>query len=140
MAAHLIFYPIIFQITLTILLFILLAVRKSNALKSGLVDESRRALFEDAWPDDVIAVNNCIRNQFEAPVLFYVLSMLLFALNAVSAVTLAIAWLFVVSRFAHAYVHTGSNYVPVRKRLFMVGVLLIAILTVMVSIATGTFV
>ena len=104
---HLIFYPIIAQIILTLWLFVQLATRKGKAVKLSQVDESRRALFDDAWPDEVIAVNNCIRNQFEAPVLFYVLSMLLYALNAVSPLALAVAWLFVLSRLAHAFVHTG---------------------------------
>lgn len=136
MNPNLIFYPIIFQILLTIWLYALLVIRKNKALKSGEVDEARRALFEDAWPDDVIAVNNCIKNQFQAPVLFYVLSMLLFALNSVSALTLAVAWLFVVSRVAHAIVHTGSNYVPARRRFFMLGIFFVSILTVLVCVAT----
>lgn len=134
MDPHLIFYPIVIQISLTICLFGLLAVRKGGALRSGQVDESRRALFDDAWPDNVVAVNNCIRNQFEAPVLFYVLSMLLYALNAVSAAVLVVAWLFVLSRVAHAVVHTGSNYVPARRRFFMIGVFLLCVMTVLLCL------
>ena len=42
-------------------------------------------------------------------------------INAAGTVAVVLAWLFVVSRYAHAYVHVGSNYVPVRMRLFMVG-------------------
>ena len=129
---NLIFFPIIAQIFLTLFLYILLTLRKIRALKSGSVDESRRGLFDDAWPIDVIAVNNCIRNQFEVPVLFYVLCMVLFMLNAVSVLSLSIAWLFVLSRFVHAYIHTGSNYVPVRRRVFMFSTVLILIMSVLV--------
>ena len=129
---NLIFFPVIVQIFLTLFLYILLTIRKIRALKSGSVDESRRGLFDDAWPIDVIAVNNCIRNQLEVPVLFYVLCMVLFMLNAVSVLSLSIAWLFVLSRFVHAYIHTGSNYVPVRRRVFMFSTVLILIMSVLV--------
>lgn len=130
---NLIFFPVIVQIFLTLFLYILLTIRKIRALKSGSVDESRRGLFDDAWPIDVIAVNNCIRNQFEVPVLFYVLCILLFMLNAVSGLSLSIACLFVLSRFVHAYIHTGSNYVPVRRRIFMFSTVLILVMSVLVS-------
>ena len=135
MNSNLIFFPVIGQIFLTLFLYILLTLRKIRALKSGNVNESRRALFDDAWPIDVIAVNNCIRNQFEVPVLFYVLCVLLFMLNAVSVLALSIAWLFVLSRVVHAYIHTGSNYVPVRRRVFMISTVLVLIMSVLVTSA-----
>jgi hypothetical protein len=81
----------------------------------------RRGLHEDAWPESVLQVNNHIRNQFELPVLFYVTSFILWALEAVGIVALVLAWLFVVSRIAHTWIHLGSNYIPNRRRLFTVG-------------------
>lgn len=126
-----IFLPVAVQILLTLWLYILLNQRKQQATSQGQVDESRRGLFDDAWPESVIKVNNCIRNQFEVPVLFYVLCIALSALNAVGWLVLACAWLFVASRIAHAIVHTGSNIVPVRRRLFMVGTVLVIVMTVL---------
>ncbi len=133
MSNSLILFPVIVQILLTLSLYILLSVRKSRAVKRGDVDESRRGLFDDAWPVDVMVVNNCIRNQFEVPVLFYVLASVLFALQAVDYVSLLVAWLFVASRVAHAWVHTGSNYVPLRRRIFMFGTLLVLVMSVLAS-------
>ena len=138
MKNHIIFFPVVFQITLTLALYILLSVRKSRAVKQGNVDESRRGLFDDAWPVDVIAVNNCIRNQFEIPVLFYVLSIILWALKAVDYLSFSIACLFVASRIAHAVVHTGTNHVPTRRRIFMFGTLLILVLSVLATRAIFT--
>lgn len=133
MSNSLILFPVIVQILLTLSLYILLSVRKSRAVKRGDVDESRRGVFDDAWPVDVIVVNNCIRNQFEVPVLFYVLAIVLFALQAVDFVSLTVAWLFVASRVAHACVHTGTNYVPLRRRIFMAGTLLVLVMSVLAS-------
>lgn len=130
---NLIFFPIIFQVILTLSLYVLLSTRKNRAAKEGKVDESRRGVFDDAWPVDVVVVSNCIRNQFELPVLFYVLSILLWALKAVDYVSLVIAGLFVASRIAHSIVHTGSNHVPTRRRIFMFGTLLILVMSILVS-------
>ncbi|GAC21402.1 hypothetical protein GARC_4460 [Paraglaciecola arctica BSs20135] len=66
-------------------------------------------------------MSNNIANQFEAPVLFYVLCLVLYSINAADMVAIGLAWLFALSRFAHAYVHIGSNYVPMRLRLFLLG-------------------
>jgi hypothetical protein len=54
-------------------------------------------------------------------VLFYIVCGVLWALEAVGILALVAAWLFVLSRVAHAWVHLTSNYVPHRRRLFTVG-------------------
>lgn len=132
---YLIFFPVALQILLTLALYFLLSARKRKAAREGRVDESRRGIFDDAWPVDVILVNNCIRNQFEVPVLFYVLAVLLWALNAVDLIALLLAGLFVLSRVVHALIHTGSNHVPTRRRLFMFGVVLVMLMLVLVFLA-----
>ncbi|MBM4197700.1 MAG: hypothetical protein FJ197_11540 [Gammaproteobacteria bacterium] len=119
MNRDLIFWPILVQIALTLILYVRLDFAKKKASAAGEVDENRRALYADAWPEYVVQINNCIRNQFEVPILFYVLVALLHAKDSVGAMALVLAWLFVALRLGHAYVHTGSNYVPVRRKLFM---------------------
>ena len=121
MNSNLIFLPAIAQILLTMSVFIGLAVAKSKATKSGEVNEGRRALYDDAWPESVIKFNNNIRNQFELPVLFYVLCIILWALNSTNAIVHVLAWLFVLSRIVHVAIHTGSNFVPLRRKVFMLG-------------------
>jgi hypothetical protein len=121
MPPNLILLPALAQILLTIFLYGVLAVAKVRAVKGGLVDPDRRALHDDAWPDSVVKINNNIRNQFEVPVLFYVLTIILWQLNRTDVIVQSLAWLFVASRFVHAYIHTGSNVVPARRRVFMFG-------------------
>ncbi|MBN49644.1 MAG: hypothetical protein CMN85_08885 [Spongiibacteraceae bacterium] len=128
-----IFVPVLIQLTLTIVLYFLLARRKRKAAEAGEVNEARRGIYDDAWPESVILVNNCIRNQFELPVLFYVVILSLWSLNAVNWLVLALAGLFAISRLVHAYIHTGSNVVPVRRRIFIFGVLLVAALCVLLG-------
>jgi hypothetical protein len=116
-----IFVPVIMQVTLTLWLYIYLAIAKSRALKLGEVNQDRRALHDDAWPDRVIQINNCIRNQFEVPVLFYVLIGIMWSIGGINIYVHIAAWVFVLSRIGHAFVHTGSNCVPIRRKLFMAG-------------------
>ena len=130
MENNLIFAPVIIQIALTLWLYILLAVAKSRAVKQGEVNEERRALHDDAWPDSVVKINNCIQNQFEAPVLFYALIGVLWSIEAVNVYVHIAAWAFVVTRMVHAIIHTGSNYVPLRRTIFMFGCLILMGMTV----------
>ncbi len=121
MNRDLIFIPVLVQVLLTLATYVLLIKTKIRAMKAGEVDMARRALHDDAWPESVMKINNNIRNQFEVPVLFYVLAFALWALEAVNALTLAAASLFALSRVVHAWIHIGSNYVPYRRRAFTVG-------------------
>lgn len=135
MSKVLILYPVLAHMALVFWLFGLLAVRKRKALAAKTVDLERRALYEDAWPDDVVAVNNSLRNQFQVPVLFYVLSIMLFVTASVNAWTLSLGVLFVASRYAHALVHTGPNIVLIRFRLFTLGFVLILAMAFSVLVA-----
>jgi hypothetical protein len=58
MSQQLIFIPVLIQITLTLGLYIFLGIAKSRALKLGDVNEDRRGLHDDAWPDSVLKINN----------------------------------------------------------------------------------
>lgn len=134
-----IFWPVLAQIFLTLAMFIMLGVRKVKAVKAGEVNRRQAALNNRVWPEDVVKISNNIANQFEAPVLFYVLCLVLYSINAAGMAAIALAWLFTLSRYAHAFVHIGSNYVPMRFRLFMVGCLLLIAMFILVAwkLATG---
>ena len=132
-----IFFPFLIQMLLTLGLYIYLAIEKSRALKEGVVDLDRRALHNDAWPEFVQKINNNIRNQFEIPVLFYALVLALYVLKSAGPFAQALAWLFALSRIVHAYIHTGSNYVPYRRPVFMFGC---TILIVMLFLAAHALV
>lgn len=129
----LIFLPVLAQMLLTLVLYVVLQRVKTRAARAGEVDEARRALHDDAWPDYVLRVNNNIRNQFELPVLFYLLCVVLWALQVAGTLAQVLAWGFVLSRIAHAWVHTGANVVPLRRRIFTVGVILLVVMWVLAA-------
>ena len=53
--------------------------------------------------------------------LFFVVCLSLQMTSAVNYVVLLLAWLFVVSRIAHAWIHVTSNKLRLRRPLFIVG-------------------
>ena len=130
-----IFVPVLIQIGMTMGLYIYLGVAKARALKRGQVDLERRALHADAWPDEVQQINNSIRNQFELPMLFIALVLVLYALDAAGMLAQILAWLFVLGRVLHAYVHTGSNYVPHRRALFSFGCVVVLLMLMLAALA-----
>lgn len=122
MTKELIFAPVLAHFFLVLGIYLLLFRRKLSALKRGLVDPRDTALNSKAWNDDeVLKVSNNLDNQFQAPVLFYALCFVLHGLGEVHVYSLVFAWLFFFSRCLHAYIHTGSNYLPYRTSAFSVG-------------------
>lgn len=128
-----IFWPVLAQVFLTLIMYIVLGVRKARAVKGGAVNRQQAALDNKVWPEEVVKVSNNIANQFEVPILFYVLCLVAYSVNAAGTLAVTLAWIFSISRYAHAYVHVSSNYVPMRLRLFLAGCLvLLAMLLLLV--------
>ena len=128
-----IFWPVLAQVFLTLVMFIVLGARKAKVVKAGMVNRQEAALDNRVWPEHVVKVSNNIANQFEVPVLFYVLCLVTFLADATSTAAISLAWVFVISRYAHAYVHTGTNHVPTRLKLFMLGCLVLLAMLVLVA-------
>ena len=128
MDQDLILWPLVAQVILVILLFIRLGQVKDRARAAGAVDFELTALDNDAWPDEVRQVANNIRNQFQVPVLFFVLVLALYARSSVNIYALVFAWIFVATRVMHSLIHVGSNFVPRRTRAFKLSLVVVAIL------------
>ena len=135
MNPDLIFIPVLIQLLLSLFVFIRLGQVKEQAVKRGEVDQTRRALHDDAWPDYVLKVNNNIRNQFETPVLFYILVICLWTLDAASLTAQLLALAYALLRLAHASVHLGSNIVKIRKRLFQASIVTLFLLSGLLLLA-----
>ena len=79
------------------------------------------ALGTAAWPDKVRQLGNNFDNQFDVPMLWYACCALLLSTGLTDWVAVILSWLFLVARVAHTLIHTGSNYVPTRMRIFLAG-------------------
>jgi len=114
--------PLFVQVALTFALLFWMARSRIAAVKSKQVRMADIALGQLNWPPRVQQISNSYHSQFQLPVLFYVLTVLAILTRHADILFMVMAWLFVLSRLVHAYIHTGTNYIPHRFNAFAVGV------------------
>ena len=114
-----IFWPVIVQAALTFVAYVIMSMRRVAAVKAGTAKGRDFKIPNDPETSATAARN--VTNQFELPVLFYVVCLAFHQTGAVGPGVVVLAWLFVLSRFAHAFVHMTSNAVMLRRRIFIVG-------------------
>ncbi|RWI89738.1 MAPEG family protein [Mesorhizobium sp.] len=122
-----IFWPMLAQVLLVYIVYLVMLKRRYLAVRSGEAKISQYKVRSTEPASSVTVANNLI-NQFELPVLFHVLCLALFVTNGVNYLTLTLMWLFVVTRYVHAWVHLTRNYLLHRSRAFFLGagILLVA--------------
>lgn len=76
-------------------------------------------------PEYLDKVTRHYANLFELPVLFYVVSLMLYVTQKVDMVFMALAWLFVVTRYIHGYIHITYNDLRHRRMAFLAGTVLV---------------
>ncbi|NVD37889.1 MAPEG family protein [Ensifer sp. HO-A22] len=116
-----IFWPMVAHVLLVFVLYALLSFRRVGLVKAGKAQVSQFRENRDE-PTESLVVRNSIANQFELPVLFHICCVLLYITEADNIVSLVLAWLFIASRYLHAFVHVTSNRIRYRRPLFIVGV------------------
>jgi hypothetical protein len=120
--------PVFVQVGLTFVLLFWMGRARVAALKAGEVRMRDIALAQRAWPERVTQIGNAFSNQFETPVLFYALVALALVTRKADLLFVAMSWLWVVARLAHAYVHATTNMVPRRFQVFVVGALILMLM------------
>jgi hypothetical protein len=125
MSIQMVLLPLFIQIGLTFALLLGMATLRTRALSNRETRFKDIALGQPNWPERVTQIANCYRNQFEVPVLFYVLIALALPLRHADFVIVLLSWVFVVTRFAHAGIFVTSNDVRQRSLAWFAGVLVL---------------
>ncbi len=128
-----IFWPMIAHAALVFAIYVLLGLRRRQAVAGGNAKVSQFRENRDE-PSESLFVRNALENQFELPVLFYAVCLALQASGAVDALTLSLAWLIVVSRYVHSFIHVTSNRIRHRQPAFVVGFLAVIALWVLLAV------
>jgi hypothetical protein len=139
MTVQMILLPLFVEVLLTFVLWGWMAGLRFRDMGPGGVRPEAIALREPNWSRGTTQVANSFANQFELPVLFYVLTILAYVTHKAGVVFVILAWIFVIFRVLHACVHTTNNVVRVRGGLYGVAAfaLLINWLIYIVVILTG---
>ncbi|NNC98838.1 MAG: hypothetical protein HKN85_01520 [Gammaproteobacteria bacterium] len=130
MAKHLIYWPVLAQILIPMVVLALNGKRKAADRAAGTVNLTAAAMDNTAWSKPVVLTSHNLANQTQLPVLFYVICLVLAGIDAVNTLSLGLAWAFVLSRCVHAYAHVNDNIVAVRFRSFLFGALVLLLLFV----------
>jgi hypothetical protein len=122
-----ILWPVLAQIGWTFMLYVWLTVVRVGAVRRGEVKYSCFVTSREE-PRQVARVSRNLSNQFELPVIFYTMVVLLIALGRVGMVDVIAAWVFVAGRVIHTLVQTLTDNVPLRGKVFTINFLAVVVL------------
>ncbi|WP_022721341.1 MAPEG family protein [Rhodopseudomonas sp. B29] len=125
MSVQMVLLPVFVQIGLTFALLLGTFAARRRTLKSRETKIGDIVLGQPNWPARVAQVGNCYNNQFELPVLFYVLIAIALPLRHADLVLVLLSWVFVVTRFVHAGVFVTSNDLRGRSLAWLAGALVL---------------
>jgi hypothetical protein len=120
--------PLFVQVLLTFSLLIILAVRRQGMFRRREMNPQDLAVRGAREPMPVAQAAGSFQNQFELPVLFYVLAILALFTRKADFLFVVMSWVFVLARVAQAAIHVGPNIVPMRGMAFAISMLVLLIM------------
>ena len=130
MSLQMILLPLFVEVLLTLVLLYVMGWRRAAAFRNKQVREADISLREPNWPPRALQAAYAFSNQFELPVLFYVLTILVIVTKQADLVFVLLAWVFVVLRILQAWVHVTRNNVRYRGAYFAAGAIVLTIMWV----------
>ncbi|SHN87672.1 MAPEG family protein [Bradyrhizobium erythrophlei] len=130
MSVQSVLLPVFVMIGLTFALLIGMVGARRSALVSRETRIKDIALGQPNWPERATQVGNCYRNQFELPVLFYVLIAIALPIRHADLIIVVLSWVFVITRLIHAGVFVSSNNLGRRSMAWLVGALVLLVMWV----------
>jgi hypothetical protein len=120
--------PVLVLVGLTFALLVGMVGSRRQALVGGETKIRDVALGEPNWPVRATQIGNCYANQFELPLLFYILIALATPLRHADLFIVLMSWVFVVTRFIHAGIYVTSNDLGRRSTAWIAGVLVLLVM------------
>jgi hypothetical protein len=125
MSAQMVLLPVFVLVGLTFALLLWMAGSRRQALVGGQTRVRDVVLGQPNWPIRATQVGNSFKNQFELPLLFYILIALALPLRHADLFIVLMSWVFVITRFAHAGIFVTSNDLRRRSLAWFAGVLVL---------------
>jgi hypothetical protein len=125
MSVQAVLLPVFVLVGLTFGLLLWMAGARRGALVGGEAKVRDIVLGQPNWPTRATQIGNCFSNQFEMPLLFYILIAVALPLRHADLVIVLLSWVFVVTRFAHAGIFVTSNDLNQRSLAWFAGVLVL---------------
>jgi hypothetical protein len=128
MSVQMVLLPVFVLVGLTFVLLMWMAGARRGALVGGQTRVRDIVLGQPNWPTRATQIGNCFRNQFELPVLFYILIALALPLRHADNLIVLMSWLFVITRLVHAGIFVSSNDLNARSLAWFAGVLVLFVM------------
>jgi hypothetical protein len=128
MTIPMILAPLFAEVLLTFVVMLGMMFHRTVALKRGEARLENIALREPNWPVRATQYAYAFSNQFELPVLFYVLTILAMMTHHADLLFVVMAWIFVLFRILQAGVHVTSNKVELRGGFYGIGALVLLLM------------
>ena len=125
MSVPMVLLPIFVLIGLTFALLLWMAFARRDALVGGQTKIRDIVLGQPNWPVRATQIGNCFKNQFELPVLFYILIAIALPLRHADFIIVVLSWVFVIARLVHAGIFVTSNDLNRRSLAWFAGVLVL---------------
>jgi len=133
---QLIVLAILLQVVITIWCYTQLSRVRVGAAKAGTVSPDIYKAVGDAEPEEIRVYTRLVANQFEAPVLFYVLVITGLAIGVSSWITVLLALIYVFLRYVHAKEMAGEHNVLRRRKIFIQSFRILLLMVIELAIST----
>jgi hypothetical protein len=128
MSIRFVLLPLFVEVLLTFAVMFGMMYFRTSTIRSGETRFEDIALREPNWPVRATQFAYSYANQFELPVLFYVLTILSIMTHHADLLYVLLAWVFVVLRVLQAGVHVTNNNVRVRGAFFGASAIVLVIM------------
>ncbi len=130
-----ILFPIVAMVSLVVFVVVRLARSRVRAVRRRDISVGYFELFQGSEePEELRALSRHFVNLFEVPILFYVACIVAYVSVQVDLWLVLLAWLFVVSRYVHSYIHLTSNIVIQRFRVYGIGLAVLVLMWLTLTI------
>jgi hypothetical protein len=113
--------PVFIHVLLTLWIGRQSVTARIASVRSGETRIKDIAVDAGGWPTKVRAIGNNFDSQFDLPMMWYGAVAMVLATGLADWIAVVLSWLFVGLRIGHSYVHTTSNHVPTRMRVYLAG-------------------
>lgn len=128
MNSNIIFFPVMALVALTFVIGFSMLRSRFSAVKNKQISIKYFQLNRGEQPDQLQRLSDNYDNLLSMPMLFYMAMILVVVINAFDPFYLALAWLYVATRFVHSYIHIIYNNVIHRMYAFVSGILVLVLI------------
>lgn len=121
MTVPMILLPVFVLVAQIFVLSLWMGYERNRAIYSKEVRIKDVALTKESWPARAKQISNAYHNQYELPVLFFVLVAFALITKKTDLIFVVLSWVFVILRIVHMLIHTTSNRVPQRFFVYVAG-------------------